>query len=158
MGKIFAFAVLAFLALGALHAVSCAADSYRDSCSQCSFDAAGKMDKTCYTAEQAKGTACFATSFPIMNMKYAQGNCSAVDDCISQLNSCKAQYSSGNDKNDCSEGSVSVCFAAADSCMQSSARKCGEIEKQCPGSSAAAFVLPLLAIAGASLSGRRVRL
>ncbi|MEW6034978.1 MAG: hypothetical protein AB1529_00055 [Candidatus Micrarchaeota archaeon] len=53
---------------------------------------------------------------------------------------CTAQYSSGNGRADCQEGSVSICYAAADSCVRSAARACGEIESQCPGSSAG-FVL-----------------
>ena len=116
--------LLVLVFAGVAFAGDCAISSYRSSCSDCTFDAAGKMDQSCYKAKQAAGTACLTTSNPLLAKAYAEGKCPQVDTCISELNSCKAQYSSGNDSADCKEGSVSVCFSAADSCVQSAAAKC----------------------------------
>jgi hypothetical protein len=82
---------------------------------------------------QSGGTSCVATSYPIAASKYAKGECAAIDDCASELRSCTGQYSSGNDSADCAEGSVAVCYAAADQCTRSAAVKCGEVTTQCPG-------------------------
>jgi hypothetical protein len=87
-----------------------------------------------------------------MSAQYAAGKCPQVDACAAELNSCAAQYSSGNDRADCQEGSVAVCYAAADSCVSSAARACGEIEQQCPGSSAA-FLLLFLGIGALKIRG-----
>lgn len=132
---------LALILAGASFAAgSCAANAYNQACSSCSFDASGKMDAACYGGFKASGTTCTSVSYPIMAAKYAKGDCPAVDACASQLSACTAQYSSGNDSADCKEGSLAVCFAAADSCTSHAATQCGEIEKQCPGTSAG-FVL-----------------
>lgn len=130
------------LFVSALHA-GCASDAYAKSCASCSFDANGKIDSSCSSTNKAAGTACVSTSYPIAAGKYAAGQCAQIDACASELQSCQAQYTSGNDKADCQEGSVAVCYSAADHCVQQAATKCGEIEKQCPGSSAA-LVIPLL--------------
>ncbi|VVC04446.1 Uncharacterised protein [Candidatus Bilamarchaeum dharawalense] len=118
----------------------CASDAYGKACASCPFDSQGKMDQNCYGGYKASGITCTSTSYPIMSGKYAEGKCSAVDECTSELSSCTAQYQSGNDKTDCQEGSLSICFAAADSCMKSAAVKCGEIESPC-ATPAAGFVV-----------------
>ena len=109
----------------------CASDAYHKACASCQFDAGGKIDSSCQGGYQSSGTACVSTSYPIMSAKYAKGECSEVDACAAELRSCTAQYSSGDDKADCSEGSVSVCYSAADQCVKSAAVKCGEIESPC---------------------------
>jgi hypothetical protein len=76
-----------------------------------------------------------------MAAKYADGKCPQVDGCASELSSCSAQYATGNDKADCQEGSVAVCYAAADQCMKQAAIKCGEIEPPCPGAGAGLVLL-----------------
>jgi hypothetical protein len=136
---IFVLAVLLSASLS--FAASCSADSYRKVCSSCPFDKDGKVDQSCSGGYKASGTACVSASYPIMAGKYAQGQCPQVDVCAAELRACSSQYSSGNDKADCEEGSVAVCYAAADQCVQSAAAKCGEIEKQCPGSSATFILL-----------------
>jgi hypothetical protein len=135
------FIVVVVSALAGAAFAGCASESYGKACASCSFDENGKIDQSCKDGYQSSGTTCMTTSYPIMSAKYAQGNCSQVDDCTAELKSCIAQYSSGNDKADCQEGSVSVCYASADACMSSAARQCGEIEKQCPGSSAGFILL-----------------
>lgn len=131
----------------------CAADAYSKACASCTFDSQGKIDQACSGGYKASGTACVSTSYPIMATKYAKGECSAVDDCTSELSSCVAQYSSGNDSADCKEGSVAICYAATDQCTKQAAVKCGEIGQQCPGSTAA-FLLLFAGLAFVKLTDR----
>ena len=105
-------------------AAGCSSNAYSQACSSCSFDSGGKMDQSCYSVRQAAGTACLTSTFPVAYAQYSAGNCSGIDECITELNSCKAQYSSGNDREDCREGSVGVCFSSADVCVSSAAAKC----------------------------------
>lgn len=119
----------------------CAGKAYRDACAACQFDAQGKIDQTCSNGYKGSGTVCVSTSYPITAAKYAKGECSMVDECTSELQSCSAQYASGNDKADCQEGSLAVCYAAADECMKQAAVKCGEIQNPC---GAPSFILLLL--------------
>ena len=144
------FIAIVLLALGSVAFAGCASDAYRKACASCSFDASGKIDKSCESGYKSSGTACVSTSYPIMAGKYASGECPAVDACAAELSSCAAQYSTGNDSEDCREGSIGVCYSAADSCVKSAAIKCGEIESPCPGSSAA-FILLLAGLGFASL-------
>ncbi|MFH1222333.1 MAG: hypothetical protein V1492_04585 [Candidatus Micrarchaeota archaeon] len=123
--------LIGILIAAGLVTAGCAASAYTKTCASCQFDANGKVDSACSGGYKASGTACVSSSYPIMSAKYAAGQCPAVDSCASELQSCAAQYSSGNDKADCQEGSVAVCYSAADSCVKSAAIKCGEVEKQC---------------------------
>jgi hypothetical protein len=141
---VLAFASLAFSS-------SCAADAYNKACTSCSFDANGKIDQTCSGGYKASGTACVSTSYPIMAGKYASGGCPAVDECAGELTSCVAQYSSGNDKADCQEGSVAVCYASADECTKQAAIKCGEVEQQCNKPA----IMLLVILAGAVFFSRK---
>ena len=138
--------------LGSLSFAGSASDAYRKACSSCSFDANGMIDSSCQSGYQSSGTACVSTSYPIMSAKYAKGECSAVDACASELRSCTAQYSGGSDKENCQEGSVGVCYSAADACVKSAAIKCGEIESPCPGSTAT-FILLLAGIGFVKIRG-----
>lgn len=133
------FAVLLVFASGVF--AGCASDAYAKACASCSFDGYGKIDQSCSGGYQSGGTACVSASYPIMAAQYAQGKCPQVDSCADELRSCTAQYNSGNDKADCQEGSIGICYAAADQCVKQAAVKCGEIEKQCPGSSASFILL-----------------
>ena len=129
-----------FLLVAGVVSAGCASDAYAKACSSCSFDKDGKIDQSCSKGFQDSGTACVSTTYPIMAAKYAQGKCPDVDTCAQDLQACTAQFGSGDDKADCAEGSVGSCYATADSCVKSAAIKCGEMEKQCPGSTAT-FVL-----------------
>ncbi|MEW6722180.1 MAG: hypothetical protein AB1324_02880 [Candidatus Micrarchaeota archaeon] len=149
--KIFSL-IAGLLVLSGVVSAGCALDAYNKACASCQFDSNGKIDKDCQQGYQSSGTACVSTSYPIMAGKYAAGECPQVDACAEELRSCTAQYSSGNDKADCQEGSVSVCYSAADACVRSAARACGEIETQCPGS-AAGFALLFAGIAFVKLRG-----
>lgn len=148
LGLVLAFSAAAFAA------TSCSANAYRDSCSQCSFDASGRMDSSCSSAKQAGGVACLTGAYPVTYTKYAAGNCSGIDDCISELNTCKAQYSSGNDSEDCREGSVSVCFAAADQCVNRVAATCEGVENPCGGTTALIILGGIAALGFAAYSRR----
>lgn len=146
--------VLAMLA-PAVYSASCSADAYKNACSQCSFDANGKIDASCMSSKKNAGIACTSAAYPVTATKYSQGQCPGVDACATELSSCTAQYSSGNDKADCMEGSVSVCYAAADSCMQGVAAKCEGIENPC-SSAPAALLLVLLGGLFAAYKGKSV--
>jgi hypothetical protein len=123
--------ILFVLAAGIAFA-GCASQAYNSACTSCSFDKDGKIDQSCSNANQASGTTCVSTSFPIMAEQYAQGKCPAVDTCASQLSACNAKYGTGNDKADCADGSKSVCYSMADSCIAKAAVQCGEQVSLCP--------------------------
>jgi len=139
--RLFLVLVLVLALVSISFSASCAADSYRDSCKYCSFDADGKMNKSCYEKSQETGIGCLATSYPIASAQYASGKCPGIDECTSELNSCKAQYETGNDKADCQEGSIGVCFAAADECVKKAVGKCGELQSTCAAPEAAFILL-----------------
>lgn len=139
------------LLMGASFA-GCAANAYSQSCSSCSFDAGGRMDRSCSDGFRSSGITCTSTSYPIMSGKYAAGQCAQVDACASELQSCVAQYSTGDERADCQEGSVGVCYAAADECTRSAAAACGEVQSPC---GAPSFVLMgVLALAGFAYYGK----
>ncbi|MEM0438136.1 MAG: hypothetical protein QXU54_02445 [Candidatus Micrarchaeia archaeon] len=127
--------ILAVAILGGVVSAGCALDAYKKACASCPFDANGRIDQSCSSGYRASGVACVSTSYPIMSTKYSAGECPAVDACAAELTSCVAQYSTGNDRADCQAGDVAVCYAASDKCVERAAIKCGEIEKECPGSS-----------------------
>ena len=136
--------IIAMLALGlmlSLGFAGCASSAYNKACTSCSFDQYGKMDSSCWGGYKTSGTTCMTTSYPIMAGKYAEGKCPQVDECASELQSCAAQYSSGDDKADCQEGSLAICYAAADECTKKAAVTCGEIESPCAAPPAALILL-----------------
>ena len=145
MGGIF------LLMLAPVAFAGCASESYAKACTSCSFDAQGKIDQSCMDGYKTSGTACVSTSYPIMAAKYSAGNCSQVDQCASELQSCVNQYSTGNDSDDCKEGSVAICYASADECTRSAASECGEIQNVCKPPAA----MVLLVLAGALFYSRR---
>lgn len=141
-------AALLLSLFGTPFAATCSADSYSKACASCPFDGQGKMDQPCYQGFQAGGTACVASSYPLAAAKYAKGECPEIDACASELSSCKSQYSTGDDKADCNEGSTSVCFSAADQCVQKAVAKCEGVQA-CPAPTG----LILLVLGGAFLAG-----
>jgi hypothetical protein len=127
----------------------CSEDAYVNGCNGCKFDnATGKFDRTCTDAKKNEGTACLATSYPVAMANYRNGNCSMVDKCISDLNSCTASVSSGNEKADCAEGSTRTCYAVADACFKNAAAKCSNIQNPCPAPAGLAIVAGAAAIWG----------
>jgi len=147
-----AFMALVFLA-GITYA-GCGSEAYAGACSSCSFDASGSMESSCSSGIQTSAVSCYMQRYPVTYANYTQGKCPEVDNCISELQSCKAQYQTGNDRADCQEGSVSVCFAAADSCMASVAQKCEGIQNPCGGTTS--FIL-LLFGASAVLAAWKIK-
>jgi hypothetical protein len=104
----------------------CAAGSYDMACVGCPFDQYGKMDQTCYENHMNGGLACFSSKYPIASAAYANGKCSGIDSCHEELDSCLAQYQTGNDSADCYEDNTRSCFSAADQCMYEAAGECGD--------------------------------
>ena len=134
------FAILLVLASGSF--AGCASSAYSKTCASCSFDQYGKVDQSCSKGYQNSGTACVSATYPVMSSKYALGQCPGVDSCANELRSCTAQMGTGNDKEDCTKGSMGVCYAAADQCVKSAAVNCGELQNynMC-GAPAAMFFL-----------------
>ena len=111
--------------------MTCAADAYRNSCSGCSFDANGKMNQSCYQEKKAGGIACVSAAHVIASAEYAAGKCPGIDACASDLQECQAHVASGNEKEDCAEGSMATCFAISDTCVDKAALDCGEKPPDC---------------------------
>jgi len=146
------FALLLFSG-AAFAGMSCAADAYARSCSGCPFDANGKIDQKCYQEKKSAGIACVSTSHAIASAAYAAGKCPGIDACASELQSCQSSYASGNDKADCAEGSVSVCFSASDQCVDKAALECGEKPPSCTGAPALIMLVVGLAFVGFARKG-----
>ncbi len=125
MGKL-KILLLALIVLGIGYAATCASKSYSTSCSKCTFDADGKMDKECYEKYQGSGVACLFTAYPVESIKYKMGSCPAIDTCRDRLETCKAIYSSGNDILDCEAGSLDNCFVQSDVCVAMAVKNCDE--------------------------------
>ncbi len=143
MSKLIMVILVLGLVLAPLAFAGCALDAYKKACGSCSFDQYGKIDQSCSGGYTAGGTACVSTSYPIMAAEYAAGKCPAVDSCASELQSCMAQVSTGDDRADCQEGSAETCYSAADVCTREAAVKCGEVDQQACGGSTATFILLL---------------
>ncbi len=116
--------VLAVLMAGTSFAATCAIKSYTTSCMKCSFDSYGKMDQKCYEQYQNNGVACLFAAYPVESIQYKMGNCPAIDACIQKLETCKALYTSGNDKTDCGLGEIDHCFARGDACVADAVKHC----------------------------------
>jgi len=127
--------------------MSCAADAYARSCAGCTFDENGKIDQKCYQEKRSAGIGCVGASHAIASAAYAQGKCPGIDACADQLRSCQAQYASGNDKADCAEGSVAVCFSASDHCVDSASLECGEKPPECKAPAAMIMLVASLVFA-----------
>ena len=134
-GKLLIFVLAIFAVMAVAFAADCAASAYAKACASCAFDENGRIDQACYGGYKASGTTCTMAAYPITAGKYQAGECPQLGACIDELNSCVNQYKSGNDRADCQEGSVSVCFAAADRCTTRAAVDCGEIQDPCAGAS-----------------------
>lgn len=120
--------MVSFLFFSAIaSAATVSADSFTKSCNTCSFDSSGKMDKKCWEDIQDGAKTNLALAYPSMSFKYQfGGGCAALDQCIAALQSCKALRTSGNDRSDCYQGDVMVCFKMADSCAEAANKVCTE--------------------------------
>lgn len=154
--KPFVLAIVALLALSAFSYAGCSENSYVAGCSSCKFDnATGKFDRSCTDAKKNEGIACLSASYPIAMSNYKAGNCSAVDTCISDLNYCTADASSGNETADCAEGSMRTCYSMADTCFNKAAQKCSDIKMPACGAPASLALIAGGASIFAALFGRK---
>jgi hypothetical protein len=144
---------LLLLSGAAFAGMTCSADAYRNSCAGCAFDANGKIDQKCYQEKKSAGIACVSASHAIASAAYAAGKCPGIDTCASQLQSCQAQMSSGNDSADCKEGSMNTCFAAADICVDSASLECGERPTECKAPGALIMLVVGLTFVGFARKG-----
>lgn len=119
-------AVIILLMIIGISAAGCALESFTKACNECSFDANGKMDKTCWEAIQKQGETCLATTYPSMSLKYAFGSCDQMDICASRLSACKEATKSGSDARDCNSQAMINCFIIADKCAEAANQVCSE--------------------------------
>lgn len=118
---------LFLLFAGVCSASTVSIDSFKKSCNTCTFDAQGKMDKKCWEDIQESAKTSLGLAYPAMSFQYTLGGgCEALDKCISALQSCKAMYTTGNDKTDCTQGDLITCFKQADACADAANKVCTE--------------------------------
>lgn len=136
----------------------CSESSYLSGCSSCQFNnATKKFDRTCTDGKKNEGIACLSTSYPVAMNNYRAGNCSMVDECISDLNRCTASVSSGDEKADCAEGSMTTCYATADICFKQAAGKCSDLAPpKCDTPAGLVIVAGMAGLRGAFLGKKAV--
>ena len=122
--KVFGFLILFLVLVQLASAATCASKSYTSSCYNCGFDKDGKMNQACYEGYQNRGVACLFAAYPIESSLYKLGACPAIDVCVDRLNTCKALYSSNNDKLDCASESLNHCFVRGDTCVVAAVKNC----------------------------------
>jgi len=127
-GKVFLLMIVLGLAFaGIASAATVSVDSYKKSCSSCSFDSSGKMDGECWQGIQDGAQLDLAIAYPGMSYQYQWGNgCTPLDQCVAALQSCKALHTSGNDETDCTTNRLMNCFASADACAEAANQICSE--------------------------------
>lgn len=130
--KILFLVLVLFSSIVYADTASCSADSFRQACAACTFDANGKMNQQCWQSYQKKGTDCVAKEYPITATLYSQGDCSEIDKCAAQLKACTSKASTGSDKQDCSTRGVKDCYWRADQCVKKAENKCNPMDISCP--------------------------
>jgi hypothetical protein len=127
-GKVFVLLIIFGLVFaGVASAATVSMDSYRKSCTTCSFDSNGKMDQKCWEEIQDGAKVDLAVAYPGMSFKYQWGDgCKPLDQCIAALQSCKALHTSGNDQTDCVHNRLTYCFKSADACAEAANKICSE--------------------------------
>ncbi len=161
--KIFGFLVLLLLLVPFVSAATCAEKSYDTSCKKCSFEnQTGKMDQACYEGYQNRGIACLFAAYPAESIKYKMGDCPAIQACVDKLQGCKALYTTGNDKYDCSVETIDHCFIRGDACVADAVKHCDKpspetvADEAPPASWCDGFMFPLgLAFMGAFVGRRK---
>jgi len=155
MAKFFLMAIVGIFLAGVMFA-GCSESAYLSGCAECKFDnVSKKFDSSCTGAKKSSGIACLSTSYPVAMANYQKGNCSMVDECISDLNRCTASVSSGNDKEDCAEGSMTTCYATMDICLKSAAGKCSNLDPPTCGAPAGLVIIAGGAALWAALLGKK---
>jgi hypothetical protein len=135
---------------------SCSADSFRNACNSCQFDANGKMNEACWKDYQEKGKACIAKEYPITAGMYSQGNCPEIDQCANKLKACIAAAPTLSDKEDCSNTEVKDCYWYADQCVKEAEYKCNPLDIDRSVCSPAVVLLSLVVFGGMLTSSRSV--
>ncbi|MCX8175527.1 MAG: hypothetical protein N3E51_04970 [Candidatus Micrarchaeota archaeon] len=146
--KLLAIAAAILFLAGFAFAASCSVEAYRNACANCPFDKSGKIDQKCKEGYKSGGIACVSATYPLMSAEYARGKCPRLDACAEMLQSCIAQYTSGNDKEDCASDSVRMCYQMSDACVDSAANQC-PAQQEC----SVLTGLIMLVVFGAFLAG-----
>jgi len=116
-------------AMAGLAFAGCATTAYSQACGEClGLDAMhpDKMDDSCYNDRISGASSCYSAAYPLMAAAYGNNNCSEVDACKAALTSCvdASKSASGNDRADCSAGTVNQCFVQGDACMAQANTAC----------------------------------
>ena len=131
--KLFCALFLLVLLCRTVFADGCAETARIRACSECDFDANGKMDPDCYNNIKSNAITCYAVTYPIAYKNYTEGKCPGIDTCVSNWDSCVNSYKSGNDSEDCKNAFMGACYVNADFCVESAARRCqGLPQVECP--------------------------
>ncbi len=133
---------------------SCSADSFREACANCQFDANGKMNEECWKGYQQNGVGCIAKEYPATSVVYSQGNCPEIDRCASQLKACVSASPTFSDKEDCSNTEVRDCYWYSDQCVKEAQYKCDPIGVD---SICSTILLPLLLAFGGAYASFKTR-
>jgi len=125
--RLFILVVFAALFLSGLSfAATCSYDAFIQSCTQCPFDAYGKMNETCSDSFQTDAKTCLGKEYPIMSTKYLFGQCPQIDECVTKLTACKDANRQGSNKDECSSQASKNCFVMADKCAEAANKICSE--------------------------------
>jgi len=108
---------MVFLSLSGIASAGCTYDSFNAACNDCTFDAYGKMDQSCWQGYQSSGTTCLGKQYPIMSAKYMIGDCPQVDECAAKLTACKDANDPGSNLKECKNLATLNCFIMGDECV-----------------------------------------
>ncbi|HID45610.1 MAG TPA: hypothetical protein EYP34_07645 [Chromatiaceae bacterium] len=127
--------IMVFLLLSAALSAAggtCAYESFTKACSNCPFDANGKMDEKCFKGYESSGTTCLAKTYPGMSLSYTFGSCPQMDECVERLSACKEARKSGSDAVDCNNAEMIECFRMGDRCADAADEVCtgGKTEEE----------------------------
>ncbi len=131
--KIFSVILICSLFLSTLSfSANCAVEAFTKACSNCPFDAMGKIDEKCFKGYENQGTTCLAKNYPGMSVAYTFGSCPQMDECVSRLSACKETHKSGSDARDCNNQQMIECFRTGDRCAEAAAQVCtgGKTEEE----------------------------
>lgn len=127
MRQVFVLMMVCLVLTGTVSAATVSIDSYQKSCTQCSFDANGKMDPLCWQGIQDNAKTDLALAYPAMSFQYQfGGGCAPLDQCVSALQACRSMRTTGNDDLDCKGNTLTYCFTSADACAEAANQICAE--------------------------------
>jgi len=117
---------MVFLFLSGISFAGCSYDSFKAACDDCTFDAYGKMDQSCWQGYQSSGTTCLGKKYPMMSAKYMMGDCPQVDECAAKLAACKDANNPGSNLLECKNSATLNCFTMGDACVEAANKICAE--------------------------------